>query len=306
MATDGKAKATSHEVSMPSEKHHFAIGRRGYDPAQVDAAFVESVTEAENLRARISELEEALTAASEAEEAVKMTFLAATRTKDEILDAAKEEADKLIADARYEAFKTLTDANEEAGKALDEAREEAERIVATTGEEADRTVSDARREAIQIITDIKEEGEALAEQSRTAASAVAETARRENWEVVQRLHELHAIAADTQTALEQTARNALDELAPLTSALAELLTDVQEQPPADEMPPGEAGTTVPADAEDAAVDPAKKSYYSRRSAKLPRIGDDASDDVRSSISSLRPAHPDDSDGEAEEQAAAQR
>lgn len=116
--------------------------RRGYDPQEV-GLFLERVSEtvAERdrqvaaARAEIQGLERALEEARGAEEAVRLTMMAATRAKDEILAGANEDAGHLLHNAQAEAEAALTSARREALLLIEESRRDADELAASAKQE---------------------------------------------------------------------------------------------------------------------------------------------------------------------------
>ncbi len=95
--------------------------RRGFDPQEV-GVFLERVSAMLAARdktieardAEITRLERALEEARAAEEAVRLTMVAATKAKDEILSGASDDAGRLVDSARSEASAIIDDARREA------------------------------------------------------------------------------------------------------------------------------------------------------------------------------------------------
>lgn len=94
------------------EKRDFPIGRRGYDPAAVDAHLSEIASEVEELRLTARRHSESL--ASSASEQVRAIVEAAEATATEILRQAEAEAREIRAEAAQEAQLARTDATTQA------------------------------------------------------------------------------------------------------------------------------------------------------------------------------------------------
>ncbi len=121
----------------------------------VDACVDDLRSKLTDAATRISQLEADLDTAKGKEEAVHHTLLAATKTNDELIEAAQkrlevataeaqEEADRMLSEAQYEAFRMITEATENSEAAVAAAKEEADRVVAQANEKATRLVEDAQ------------------------------------------------------------------------------------------------------------------------------------------------------------------
>jgi DivIVA domain-containing protein len=145
-------------------RRQFEQVRRGFDPQEV-GVFLEQVAEivaarekeVASARAEVQRLERALTEARSAEEAVRLTMVAATKAKDEILSGAQGEADQVVDEARAEADAALESARREALALLEESRSDAENLVATAQREHDAvmtevtTLRDVIRKASNVL-----------------------------------------------------------------------------------------------------------------------------------------------------------
>ena len=123
-----------------NEYDRFPIAKRGYDPHAVEAFL--DVAAADNDRmlneaaARIAALESELEEAKRQEEAVHLTILAATKAKDDMLEAARHQAAEFVAKGRKEGDRIVTDARMQAFQLVTGARKEAETIVGEARAEA--------------------------------------------------------------------------------------------------------------------------------------------------------------------------
>ena len=121
----------------------FPFVRRGYDPDTVDVFLTELRTKwmlrLDQTTSDMAILQKELEEARRREEAIHLTFVAATRTKEEMLEAAgreldearavaKEDADRIVSEAQYEAFRIVTEARQEAEAAITEARRDADTL----------------------------------------------------------------------------------------------------------------------------------------------------------------------------------
>ncbi len=143
------------------EYERFPIAKRGYDPnaveAYLDLAAADSDRMLNEAAARIAALELEVEEAKKQEEAVHLTILAATKAKEDMIEAAKHQAAKLATNGRKEGDRIVTDARMQAFQLVTGARKEAETIV-----------GEARAEAAAIA---RVEGEAADSRSRSVGSA---------------------------------------------------------------------------------------------------------------------------------------
>ncbi|MCH7668647.1 MAG: DivIVA domain-containing protein [Acidobacteria bacterium] len=182
-------------------KVEFTIGRKGYDTAQVDEFLDSQVRKLANSHdeqaLRLVELGASVAAAKEQEEAIHLTLVAATKTKDELLASAEE----AVATAKEEA-------DTEAAKILDGAKREAMELLAISRTDAETATSNATHMAETIIAEAEQKAasatngvDAIIGEAQTEADATKAAA----WE---------AAASTTETAnaeAEQILRTARDE-----------------------------------------------------------------------------------------------
>lgn len=122
----------------------FELVRRGFDPQEV-GVFLERIAEMISdrdkqlaaMRSEIQTLERGLTEARLAEEAVRLTMIAATKTKDEILAAAEKQAEERLQSATSTAEASITEARREALALIEESRSDAEALMASARQEHD-------------------------------------------------------------------------------------------------------------------------------------------------------------------------
>lgn len=273
----------------------FTLVRKGYDPDEVESFLKANNGDVETslltAQARIAELEAALAEAREREEAIHLTLVAATKTKEELLGAAQRqldeatqsaraEAERIISESQYEAFKMLTTAKETAEETLEAARNEVEQLRANAKTEADATLTEARREAISVISEIKQEGTRLIAGREEQLRELEAEFEAENTELTIRVNQLRAIAIDLEERMRLIAQGGLPDLMTLNSEVHDVVKR--------ELGPMTVTTPVSA-AEDVEGETGRKSFYSRRSAGLPRIGEEASGSVLTGMSALRAA-----------------
>ncbi|NNK92536.1 MAG: hypothetical protein HKO87_08890, partial [Acidimicrobiia bacterium] len=138
----------------------FLITKKGFDAQQV-RAYLEDLAsgvalmrqELEEVKDRNTVLESEVASTKAAEEALQMTLVTATRTKDEMLREAKEQAEEL----RHEAF-------QEAQRARSEAIRESDDLLTRSREEALQLLEDAKRNAQSVIAAARAEGRDLRDQ----------------------------------------------------------------------------------------------------------------------------------------------
>jgi len=355
----------------------FPTAKRGYDAASVDGHLDHLDTthqiELKALRAEVTTLQSALAEAKMREEAVHLTLVAATKTRDEMVAGAQAKVDEATAtataaaeavlnDGKFEAFRLVTDARTDADTILAEARSRAEEALPEARAHAEQLVADAQRQAEEVRDAAHRDAETTTGTARSEAEAFTATARTEAIEILreaqadavtlteekdlelQRLRDelveqrsqleerVAALWAEAETldARIEAARTVADDLpeppaasftktryvstavepiepttagrtvlhddaapASAASAVAPDVGDPEVREPAVVASPAadgaaEAADVIPAGAEDeAVVAPTRGSFYSRRSAKLPRIGEDAGRDALAAMSGLR-------------------
>jgi len=255
----------------------FPLVEQGYDPSRVDEYLATQVLqlreEVDGARHRIAELEEQLALAKEAEDALQMTMVMAKRARDEMIEQARSEAEEIVSEARRVAFSLMTDARADADSAIGEGK---------------AIIAAAREEALSVVTDVEAETARLIAERDAALAKLRAEYDTESTELIERINTLRAIASDMEAKTES------DPEPPTT-------------PPSTPSPTNEGGAAdvpqaenVPDRAEGDASSVAKirESFSGRRSAKLPRIGEEAGRSALAAATAMR-AHltnePDDSD-----------
>jgi hypothetical protein len=187
---------------------------------------------------------------------------------------AEDASRKLLAKARYDAFRLMTEARDEAETILDEARAEA----AGTKKAAEITAETVSEKA-------SVDAAAIVEASREEAAAIVASAHRTAGE--------QSVAEDSGTleaehkALSDrvsTLRTLADQLEDRFAALAATAAAPTPAPASKEMEPQRSAidyspSVSPASEPDERTDAdvpieERRSFYSRRSAKLPRLGEE--------------------------------
>jgi DivIVA domain-containing protein len=301
----------------------FPIAKRGYDPHAVEAFL--DVAAADNDRmlneaaARIAALESELEEAKRQEEAVHLTILAATAAKDDMLEAARHQAGELTANGRMEGDRIVTDARMQAFQLVTEARKEAETIVVEARSEAAALarVDDGADGA----ADGSSEREAalqkrIEEMQQVVAAMELELSNRPTAaDIEAALAQAKAANAtptdDAGSTENEPAAPVEDQDASPPTAAAEDHDDIEivvaDTPSGDradddtEIAVDDVAITVEAEsqgtkeAQEAAdgitaersPDAVRRSFYSRRSARLPRIGAEGGRDSMAAIAGLR-------------------
>lgn len=170
-----------------NENDRFPIAKRGYDPKAVEAYLDMAAADSDRMlneaAVRIAALELEMEEANKQEEAVHLTILAATKTKEHMIEAAKHQAaklaaggrkegDRIVTDARMQAFQLVTGARKEAQTIVGEARAEASAIARVDGETA--TIDDGPSEReLALHERVEEMQQVIAEMESELASRPA-------------------------------------------------------------------------------------------------------------------------------------
>jgi len=212
-----------------------------------------------------------------------------------------EQAKELLAKARFDAFRMVTDGRKEAESILDEAKNEAARILAAAQETAASVVETAENEAEEL----QSSADGATAEATATESAVAEL-EEERQQLTERVGSLRVLAdqleerfaalathanttglhrddADTadsaSVAPSEPPATATTDASPAAAAVPEdeaptepsesFVKPVIDYSPAVAPPP--KASEVEAEADEVPVE--RGSFYSRRSAKLPSIGE---------------------------------
>lgn len=256
-----------------------------------------------------------LVASPEPEEgAAEASRAEATKEAEQIVAEAREQATAILSEARREAFRLVTEARQDAENTAAEAQSNAGAIL----KNAESVLSTARRDAISLIDEVKEESEQLIAERNQALAQMRADYETENADLLARISELRAIASDLESrlsavihpreaqAVAEPEPAAADEPAPPpppkpnTKPASPAASDPTEDDTASiEISLG-APTANPETEEIAPQASPRGSFYSRRSAKLPRIGPDAGRNAIAAINAMR-AHAKDADAEDTEE-----
>jgi cell division septum initiation protein DivIVA len=193
---------------------------------------------------------------------------------------AESAAHALLAKARYDAFKLVTDARSEAESVLDEARTEADAIIKEATVTAEGLHDAAKLQADQFLTAATAEREASREiVDQAEATESSEALEAEHVELTQKVGSLRSLA------------DQLEERFAALAAAADRGDDTETIGTTDETPAAvvdyEPTVTAPSTESDRAEPEERGSFYSRRSANLPRIGDAAGQSALDMMRSIR-------------------
>ncbi len=308
-----------------SKNDRFPIVKRGYDPEAVEShlgtVLDENDRTLDEAAAQIAALETELEESRKHEEAVHLTILAATRTKEDMLEVAQRQADEarsagrkqgdgIITDARMQAFQVVTEARKEADTSVAEARSEAAAFVRSVEATAPAADDPSERE-IGLQARIEEMQNVIAAmeselRTRPPASEATECedSPREK-DVVEPPDDPTLIPIELGAADDGdngAEPSPLFEGSEVEEHIEIVVTDEAPITPVDEPDP--AAETANVDGTDASLDPepstddgsitddrtadaVRRSFYSRRSAKLPRIGVEAGRGAIAAVAGLR-------------------
>ena len=181
------------------------VKKGGYDREQVDR-FMARVAEAalgleERLtasHAKVRSLERQLDGTKDADRVVDAALLAATDSRDRILDDAERRARGIIANAQREADELLAPRREleVRQREVDELIARAERAARQADDEADRLLESARHQAERITAEARRDALAAIEESKREAEDWVHEARAEHQRVALMLRGLKAAVRD--------------------------------------------------------------------------------------------------------------
>jgi DivIVA domain-containing protein len=302
-----------------NEYDRFPIAKRGYDPHAVEAFL--DVAAADNDRmlneaaARIAALESELEEAKRQEEAVHLTILAATKAKEDMLEAAKHQAaeltangrkegDRIVTDARMQAFQLVTGARKEAELVVSEARAEAAAVARVNGEAANSLDDPTEREAaLQQRIDEMQQVVAAMEAELKSRPTVAEATAAVEPTVIDETpapattsdKEPSTPAADPDDhdegiSIVVTDTPPVEEPSELALEGTEIAVDdvaVTVEASAGSTESEDSGTPDASITDARTPEAVRRSFYSRRSARLPRIGAEGGRDTMAAMAGLR-------------------
>lgn len=170
-----------------ADAHRFGrVKRNGYDPAEVDAVVGRLVDALRSYERSTAQLEERLAEADVSADAIRRTFIAAEQTRDEIIEAAREQARRLASEAEIQAAEVIENARTRAAQATERSEREvaaladlADRLDLEIGHRRESLLQEAEDRASALLTDAEEEAARRTIMSVHQARAVAESAAAE-------------------------------------------------------------------------------------------------------------------------------
>jgi len=167
----------------------FEFVKRGYDPATVEKYLDQIAAEMERRDRELSEVsgtierfEREIAESKGSEEALRLTLVAATQAKEEMLTSARTAADELVASATDRAKELLLGSEREAKSTVSAARKQAEELMIASQKETDAMARSALEanavllERLEALSSIVGDTEQLLEQARgTLLEAIAES-----------------------------------------------------------------------------------------------------------------------------------
>ena len=221
-----------------ADAHRFGrVRRNGYDPAEVDAVVSRLVDMLRTYEDRIHGLEERLTEADASADAIRRTFVAAEKTRDEILEAARAQSQSITDGARSEAEEILAVARTAAAESTERAETEvaeltelAERLEADMADTRKRILDEAEQEAAGVLAEAESEAAVAMTAALEQARAESETTIAEAF-TQRRTAELVARAAATAAAWtrREALMNARSIVAEAEERAALLVADAERE-----------------------------------------------------------------------------
>jgi cell division septum initiation protein DivIVA len=314
-----------------SKYNRFPIVKRGYDPESVESHLTTLIEDNDHTldeaAAQIASLQTDLEESQKHEEAVHLTILAATKTKENMLEVAERQADEtraagrkqadgIITDARMQAFQVVTEARKEADDIVAEARAEVGALQRTIEANAQADDLPSEREIALEIRVAKMQGVIAAMESELRSRPIVPEVEEIRDDEVDRDAEAATVeAAVTPIELEIEEEEDKPDESP-ADGVAEIAEDDIEivvtdttplAPTTALMPVDEPGNAIDVEesldadspdddgriTDDREDDSVRRSFYSRRSAKLPRIGAEAGRGAMAAAAGLRRSLPSD-------------
>jgi len=206
------------------EAHRFArVRRKGYDPIEVDRVMDRLIATLRSHEHDTADLQERVAQADDSVDAIRRTFVAAQRTRDEMINESAGRAATIVDDANGQANRLIKDARAEAEAMMferDEAMIRAHRDGANRMAEAEaashRLLLDAemaRSDAVTLTEQALERNQAETDAMTAAGVVEAErianeivgAARREEIRLANRLEELRSAVAEVETKISALA-----------------------------------------------------------------------------------------------------
>ena len=308
-----------------SKHDRFPIVKRGYEPDVVESHIETLIEENDHTldeaAAQIASLQTDLEESQKHEEAVHLTILAATKTKENMLEVAERQADEaraagrkqgdgIITDARMQAFQVVTEARKEADGIVAEARAEAGALLRSI--EASAPSNDLPSEseiALEIRVEELQGVIAAMESELQTRPAVPEASEPEaddtdpDFEMPTDEASITPVDSElSDDSIETDDSPSADVAAIVEDDIEIVVTDTTlissvDDPTAVDQPEDVRDVDASLDADsstedgsitdDREADSVRRSFYSRRSAKLPRIGAEAGRGAMAAAAGLR-------------------
>jgi DivIVA domain-containing protein len=230
------------------EAHRFGtVRRKGYDPVEVDRVMDRLVSTLRSYEIDTAALEARVQEADESVDAIRRTFVAAQKTKQEMISEGAIRADQIVANAQRDAAERLRAARTR----IDEMHFERDHVIIEAHGRWEKLVSDADEASFEMLLAAEtarasavgdrqrviELGERAAEARLAAAAAEADRianeivgeASREEMRISARLDHLRAAITEVETKIHDLAAIAT----PYTEQIADIidLTRVEEDQP---------------------------------------------------------------------------
>ena len=234
--------------STTVKEHRFGtVRRKGYDPVEVDRVMDRLVATLRSYEHDTALLEARVQEADESVEAIRRTFVAAQRTKQEMISEGAKRADQIVAAAQRDAAKRLDAAHAridtmyvERDQVSIEAHGEWERLMSEADEASFRMLLDAEtarasstgdRERVLELSERAAAAKlaAAAEEADRVSNEIIGEASREELRISARLDHLRAAITEVEAKIHDLAAVA----APYTAEIADIidLTAVEEDQP---------------------------------------------------------------------------
>jgi len=312
-----------------SKYERFPIVKRGYDPETVESHLASLIADndrtLDDAASQIASLQTDLEESQKHEEAVHLTILAATKTKENMLEVAERQADEarvagrkqgdgIITDARMQAFQVVTEARKEADEIVAEARAEVGALLRTVESTAPADDLPSDHEIALEIRVEELQGVIAAMESELRSRPIVPEVSEVEENDVDRYSEdppveenVIPIGLDVEIEEEATDDGSNESPAADVAAIVEddieiVVTDTTPADPTEDPIPvdemeivAEVEESVEADTHNGdgditdvrEADSVRRSFYSRRSAKLPRIGVEAGRGAMAAAAGLR-------------------
>ncbi|VAW09218.1 hypothetical protein MNBD_ACTINO01-2148 [hydrothermal vent metagenome] len=189
---------------------------------------------------------------------------------DDVLDAANEQAKQILASSRYEAFRLVTEARTEAETIIDGARSEAAGVVKAAEMTAKSKIESAEAHAADIVRAAEQRAsDVTPETAFPVAGANATALEAEHRDLSERVSSLRVLADQLEHRFAALAASTPSGDGAVETTVRPPVTTLDYSP---SVAPSSSKVETPVEIPPAEEDPERGSFYSRRSANLPRIG----------------------------------